>query len=136
MSANVSPIFVGTPRNSYITTGTAANALLDGTGTVATAFTAGANGSKVEQVTLWNLGTNVATVVRFFINNGSTNTTAANNSLVNEIAWAANTINQTLSSTPIIWQANLYLPANYKLNVTIGTAVAAGIMVNAQGGDF
>lgn len=136
MSANTAPIFVGTPRNSYINTGTTANTLFDGTGTVATVFTAGSNGSKVETVNLLNLGSNVATAVRFFINNGSTNATAANNALVNEITWATNSASQVAASTPVSWNANLYLPAGYKLNVTIGTAIASGIMVQAQGGDF
>lgn len=136
MAANTTPIFVGTPRNAYITTGTTANTLFDGTGTVATVFTAGSNGSKVETVNLWNLGTNVATVVRFFVNNGSTNATAGNNALIQEITWATNTASQVAASTPVSWNANLYLPAGYKLNVTIGTAVASGVMVNCQGGDF
>ncbi len=136
MSANTSPIFVATPRNSYISTGTTANTAFDGTGTVATVFTAGANGSKVETVSLWNMGSNVATVVRFFINNGSTNATAGNNALLNEVTWATNTASQVAASTPVQWQANLYMPAGYKLNCTIGTAIASGIMVESQGGDF
>src|SRR5271166_5139138 len=121
MSANTAPIFAIAPRASYISTGVNANTALDGTGTVATAFTAGTNGSKIETVYLWNLGTNVASVVRFFINNGSTNATAANNALVQEVAWAINTLTQVTSSSPVIWNANVVLPAGYKLNVTIGT---------------
>lgn len=137
MAANTTPIFVKQPHIEYATTGTAANTNLDGTGTVVTVFTADAtNGSKVETVTMWNLGTNVTTVVRFFVNNGSTNTTASNNALVQEFTWNANTVSQTAASTPVTWQANLYLKPGYKLNVTIGTAIAAGIMVAAQGGDY
>lgn len=136
MSANTAPIFVLTPHDSYITTGTAANTNFDGTGTVATVLTAGTNGSKVDTVTLLNLGSNIGTVVRFFINNGSTNATAANNALINEITWSTNTASQINAQIPVTWNANLYLPPSYKLNVTIGTAVASGIMVNAQGGDY
>lgn len=136
MAQNTVPIFVGTPRNSYIATGTAANTAFDGTGTVATVFTAGANGSKVETVNLWNLGSNVATAVRFFINNGSANSVATNNGLIQEFSWATNTVSQVAASIPVVWQANLYLPAGYKLNCTLGTAVASGLMVEAQGGDF
>lgn len=137
MAANTSPIFLATPRDSYITTGVNANTALDGTGTVATAFTASAtNGSKIEDVYLNHLGTNVATVVRFFINNGSSNAVAANNALVHEETMAINTLSQVAASVPIIWRANLVLPASYKLNVTIGTAIAAGIMVTAVGGDY
>lgn len=137
MAANTSPIFVKALRNSYITTGTSANTLFDGTGTVATIFAADAtNGSKIENVTLMNLGTNVGTVVRFFVNNGSTNATAGNNALVYEVTWATNTASQVAAVATVSWPANLYLPAGYKLNCTIGTAIASGIIVAAQGGDF
>ena len=136
MAANTSPIFLGTPRTSWISTGTAANTALDGTGTVATVFTAGANGSKIETVSLEHLGTNVATVVRFFVNNGSSNAVAANNTLVHEETMAANTLSQVAKSVDLTWTANKVLPAGYKLNVTIGTAIAAGIQVTADGGDY
>lgn len=137
MAANTSPIFVKAPHIEYASTGTAANTNLDGTGTVVTVFTADAtNGSKIETVSMWNLGTNVSTVVRFFVNNGSSNTTAANNALVQEFTWAANSVVQNAASTPVVWQANLYMKPGYKLNVTIGTAIASGIMVAAQGGDY
>lgn len=136
MPLNTSPVFVGTLRNSSITTGTAANTLFDGTGTVATVVTAGTNGSKIETVNLNHIGSNVATVVRFFINNGSANSVAANNALVYEATMASNTASQTAASVGVQWQANLYLPSGYKLNVTIGTAIASGVLVNSQGGDY
>lgn len=137
MAANTTPIFLKAPNVQYITTGVNANTAIDGTGTVATVFTADAtNGSKIENVSLYHLGTNVATVVRFFVNNGSSNTTAGNNALVYEVTMAANTLSQTAASVPMTWAANLYLKPGYKLNVTIGTAIAAGIMVFAQGGDY
>jgi hypothetical protein len=137
MAANTSPIFVKSVRNSYATTGTSANTLFDGTGTVATVFTADpTNGSKVETVTLANMGSNVATAVRFFINNGSSNATATNNALVSELTWATNAASQVAASTIVSLPLNLYLPAGYKLNVTVGTAIASGIMVVAQGGDY
>lgn len=136
MALNTTPVFTGTPRISYLTTGTAANTNLDGTGTVATIFTAGANGSIVQQISLWNLGTNVATVIRLFVNNGSTNTVAANNALIYEVAIAANTVSQTAASATYIIAPNIILPAGYKINATTGTAIASGVMVACQGGDF
>lgn len=136
MAAGTTPIFLSSPRISGITTGLNANTAFDGTGTVATVFVAGANGSKVEDIFLTHMGTNVATVVRIFVNNGSTNATAANNYLVQEFAMAANTASQTVNSVPQVYRANLILPPTYKINVTIGTAIAAGIMVAAQGGDY
>lgn len=136
MAAGTAPIFVATPACSFVSTGTSANTNRDGTGTVATVLTAGANGSKIETVILQHLGTNVATVVRFFVNNGSTNATPANNTLVHEETMAANTLSQVAASIPVVWRANLALPTGYVLNVTIGTAVAAGIQVTAQAGNY
>jgi hypothetical protein len=136
MSANTSPIFGLTPRSSWVSTGTSSNTAKDGTGTVATAFTAGANGSKIERVLLQHLGSNTATVVRFFVNNGSTNVTAANNSLVHEEAFATWANSETTASTSTVWFANLILPAGYKLNVTTATAIASGIQVTAEGSDY
>ena len=136
MPANTTPIFLLTPAVSWAPTGTSANTALDGTGTVATVFTASTNGSKIEKVVLEHLGSNVATVVRLFINNGSANSSAANNSLVKEIAMAANTLSQTAESTRVEIGLDLVLPASYKLNCTIGTAVATGIQVTAIGGHY
>lgn len=137
MAANTSPIFLKQPQVQYASTGTSANTLFDGTGSVVTVFTADAtNGSKVETVTLQNLGTNVGTVVRFFINNGSANSVAANNALIQEISWATNAASQTVGTNPVVWNANLVLKPGYKLNCTIGTAIASGIMVTATGGDY
>lgn len=137
MAQNTAPIFLGVPKVGYATTGTSANTALDGTGTVVTLFTADAtDGSRVEKVKLKHLGTNVATVVRLFINNGSTNATAANNALYKEVAMAANTLDQAAESLEVEVPLDLVLPAGYKLNCTIGTAVAAGIMVTVVGGDY
>lgn len=136
MAANTSPIFGLTPHTVGITTGVNANTAFDGTGTVATIFTAGSNGSRIDDVYLQHLGTNVATVVRFFVNNGSSNATPGNNYLIHEETMAANTASQTAASIGQIWRANLILPSGYKLNVTIGTAIASGIMCTAVGSDY
>ncbi len=137
MAANTSPIFCDSPRSSGITTGTSANTAVDGTGTVATAFTAGADGSKIDEIRLSHLGTNIATVLRIFVNNGATNATAGNNWLIYETTMAANTLSQTAASVQqVIPFSNLVLPAGYKINATVGTAIASGIMVVAKGGDY
>ncbi len=136
MAAGQAPIFCDTPRCSWSAISITANTATDGTGTVATIFTAGADGSKIEDVYINHLNTNIASVVRFFINNGSTNATAANNTLIHEETLAANTYDADTASVPVIWRANLVLPAGYKLNATSGTTVAAGYQVTAVGGDF
>ena len=136
MAANTSPIFTLTPKNWFSSSGTRANTALDGTGTVVTLGTAGSNGSYISKVRLTHLGTNVATVLRLFINNGSTNATATNNILVYEVTMAANTLSQTAASTAVEIPLDLRLAASYKLNCTIGTAIASGIAVEVEVGDY
>jgi hypothetical protein len=75
-------------------------------------------------------------VLRLFVNNGSSNGTAGNNALVKEVAIAANTLSQTAESVAYEIPLQLPLAPGYKLNCTIGTAVAAGVMVHAEGGDY
>lgn len=144
MPANTIPIYPITPKVSWGTV-TAANTAKDGTGTVATAFTAGANGSRIDKIRIRALGTNVATVLRLFINNGSANTTAANNSLVFEKTIAATTLSEVAeladydlmdASGSVKVPPIPFLPAGYKINVAIGTAVAAGLQVTVFGGDY
>lgn len=134
---NTAPICSRVGAISGITTGTAANTATDGTGTVATVFTAdAANGGRVERLRLVHLGTNITTVVRFFINNSLTNATAANNFLFLETTMASNTISQIAASVIQELALAIALPPGYKINVTIGTAIAAGIMVTAIGGAY
>lgn len=144
MPANTTPIFPLTPKVSWGAL-SAANTAKDGTGTVVTVFTAGANGSRIDQIKVRALGTNAATVLRLFVNNGLTNATPANNALVHEITVAATTLSETAALTDndvlISKGDNVtcpipYLPANYKINATIGTAATAGLAVSVFGGDY
>ena len=137
MPQNTQPIFTLTPDVAWGTTTVAtANTAKDGTGTVLTVFTAGANGSYVQRVRFRPAGTNVQTVARVFINNGSTNATAANNILWDEITIAATTVSETTAQSTFEIPLNYALPAGYKLNVTIGTTIAAGLYVSVIGGDY
>lgn len=119
---------------------TTANTARDGTGTMVTAFTADAtNGGRVEHLRFRALGTNVATVARVFINNGLTNATAANNTLYAEVTLAATTLskvaalaNQEIPNANTMPDATgfpIVLPPGYKLNICLGTTVAAGYSV-------
>ena len=137
MAANTSPIFTKAPRSAWVTLSASAVTGMDGTdANVKTVFTADAtNGSKIEDVFIQPTATNTLTVVRFWVNNGSTAGTAANNTLVHEEVVIANTIAQTTAAVANVWRANLLLPAGYKLLAAQG--VATGVMqVTAQGGDF
>jgi hypothetical protein len=145
MPANTSPIFTLAPDIQWGSAdgngGTAgplktANTAVDGTGTVLTVFTAGANGSYVSQLIIRPVGTNVATVMRVFINNGSTNGTIANNSEFTEVTLPATAANAAAALQGIAVPLNFGLPAGYKINVTLGTTVVGGYMPMVQGGDY
>lgn len=135
MVANTAPIFSKAPRADWAPAAvSAANTAKDGTGTVATVFTAGADGSFVQKIVIRPRGTNIATVMRVFLNNGLTNATPANNSLIAEIGLAATTLSETAALIGNELPLNLPIPAGYQLHVTLGTAVAAGFSVSALGG--
>lgn len=138
MAANNVPITPVAPAESWNTTPlVAANTALDGTGTVGLVLTAGANGCRVPRVRVVHRGTNVATVMRFFENNGSSNATPGNNNLVAEETIAANTLSQVAKSIFYDIPINVILKPLYKLNYTIGTAVAAGHSVGCPDcGDY
>lgn len=147
MPANIDPIFSiagdvttngSTGMASLITaaandtTGAGANNVL--------VFTAGSNGSYVQRLR-FKAGTapstnNVATVARIFINNGSTNTTASNNTLYDEIALPATTTSATAGTPTIDLPMNIALPAGFRIYVGLGTAVSGGWMVTPVAGKY
>lgn len=136
MPGNAAPIFSKVAKINWGVI-TAANTAKDGTGTVVTVFTADAtNGSFVQKLIVRPQGTNVASVLRVFLNNGSVNTTAANNSLVAEIGLPATTNSEVAAIAGMELPLNIPVPPGYKLNVTLGTAVAGGYAVTAVGGDY
>jgi hypothetical protein len=136
--ANTAPISPLSPAESWNATPlVGANTALDGTGTVGTIITAGTNGCRVPRVRVVHRGTNVATVLRIFENNGSTNATPANNNLVAEETIAANTLSQIAKSVYYDIYLNIVLKPGYKLMYTIGTAVASGHSVGCpDSGDY
>jgi hypothetical protein len=107
-----------------------------GTGYVTPVFTAAANGSYINQIVAMPLGTNVATVLYVFINNGQTNTLAANNVLYSQITLPASTASSSTAVPAVVTTLGFALPAGYRLLCTLGTAVAAGYKVMVQGGDY
>lgn len=138
MAANTAPIFSSLGDIEWGTTAlTTQNTAKDGTGTVLTCFTADAtNGGFVQRIRFRAAGTNIATVARVFINNGSTNATAANNILYDEITLASTTLSEVAALAVYELPLNFALPPGYKLNVTLGTTVAAGYYVSVIGGKY
>jgi hypothetical protein len=133
---NTRPIYSRSPRIEWGTI-SAANTAKDGTGTVVTIFTGDAtNGGRIEKIRIRALGTNVATVLRVFINNGSANSTPANNTLYTELTLPATTLSETAQLLEQEIAMNIALPPTYKINCTIGTAVAAGYSITGVGGIY
>lgn len=137
MAVNTSPIFSKRGDIQWSPTALlAANTAKDGTGAVATVFTAGADGAYVQRLVARPIGTNVATVLRVFVNNGSTNSVDANNSLIHEMTLPATTLSEVAAQPPYELPLSFALPANYKLLCTLGTAVAAGYELTVFGGSY
>lgn len=147
MAQNTNPIFPLTPVNSWVS-GAAANAATPGvtanttkdltSGTIyGPLFTGKAvDGSRLDFIKVRALGTNVATVVRLFINNGSATGTAANNTLYLERTLSATTVSETSEQPDIILPLGISIPAGYRIYATFGTAVAAGFHLTAIGGEY
>lgn len=160
MAVTATPVFTQTPNvgalNAVLSTAMTNTKAFDGTETAGTAlalvFTAGADGARIDQVMcrlastngLTASGTSSATVVRFWINNGSANTTAGNNIFLGEVAIPATAVTalgtSALTTYPLSLPTNgLNIPGAYRIYA--GTTVAAGgtnigIAVSAFGGNY
>jgi hypothetical protein len=107
------------------------------TGIIYPTFTADTtNGGYVQRMRFKPLGTNVATVARIWINNGSATTTSTNNSLWDELTIVASTASQTSAQPVYEVPLNFALPPSYRLYVTLGTSGATGYDVVTIGGKY
>lgn len=137
MAGNIDPIYARKGSIGLSAPILAANTAMDGTGTVTTAFTADAiNGSYIQKLRFKAVGTNVQSVARIFINNGATNAVATNNVLFDEITLSPVTASSNSAVVAIDIPLGFALPAGYKINITLGTAVAAGWQASAICGDY
>jgi hypothetical protein len=133
------PIFLRVPKIGTTNTLTTASTTRDlTTGVLNVVFRAAStNGSYLDHVRVKPIGTNAASVVRIFINNGSDPTaTYKNQTLFIETSLPATTLSETLALTDISVPLRIYLPPNYNVYATLGTAVAAGWTITAIGGDL
>jgi len=71
MAANTTPVYPITANHSWGTVVTTANNTYDGTGTQVTLITGATYGTDIKGIRLMAMGTNVATVARFFLNNAN-----------------------------------------------------------------
>jgi hypothetical protein len=160
MAVTATPVFTQTVNvgalNAIVSTAMTNTKAFDGTETAGTAlalvFTAGADGARIDQI-MCRLastngatasGTSAATVVRFWANNNSVNTTAGNNIFIGEVAIPATAVTAlgttALTTYPLTLPLNgLNIPASYRIYG--GLTVAAGgtniaIALSAFGGNY
>lgn len=128
------PQYASTP-NVGIGQVSVANTNRDGTGTIATIFTAGANGSRIDAINLKAVGTTTAGMIRLFIYDG------VDARLLTELPVTALTPSGTLPA----WEAQLntnsmsqvlpiILPTGYSLRASTNNAETFNVI--AVGGDF
>lgn len=160
MAVTSTPVFPQTPNvgalNAILSTAMTNTKAFDGTEATGTAmalvFTAGSDGARVDQVVCrlastngaTASGTSSATVVRFWLNNNSVNTTATNNIFLGEVAIPATAVTALGTSALTVYSltlpvGGLNIPASYRIYA--GTTVAAGgtniaIAVSAFGGNY
>lgn len=157
MPANTSPIFALTPdlgvAGVKLTDAMTNTKAFDGTestgNAMALVFTAGTNGSAIDTIQCSYTstagatasGTTTLTLIRIWLNNGSTNITATNNILFAEVAMPAQTVTALGTSVlPVYTITNVpVLPSGW--NIYAGLTVAVGgtncaIQVAAFGGDY
>lgn len=134
MAQNTAPIYGLFPKSGWCTLVTG-NTAKDGTAGTSVLFTAHATaGGYLERVFIKPLGSTVtASVVRFFLNNGSTSGTAANNSWFRDWALPAATNSEVASMQGYELMFNLPLDPGYTIIAVLATTVTAGWQLTASG---
>ena len=121
--------YASTPRGAFAQVSTA-NTNRDGTGTLATVFTAGSNGSRVDDIWIVGTGTTTAGVVRLFLNDGT------NSRLWREIIVTAITPSTTVQVfSAAFYEQALILPNGWSLRASTQIAETFNVIVS-RAGDF
>lgn len=139
MAANKAPIFTLTP-NCPVVAVAAANTARDGSGTLVTLFTAGADGSRIESITFTSAQATAAAssamVGRVFL----TDNAGANPRLINEVVIATATPSDTVvgATSTITYTDGLIIPTG--CIVKVAQSIYAGVQdqmhVIAKGGNY
>ena len=121
--------YASTARTA-IAQATSANTNRDGTGTIATVFTAGASGSRIDDVTITAVGTTTAGMVRLFLHDGT------NARLLREVAVSAITPSGTVAAfTASLTNLALVLQSGWSLRASTHNAETFNVCVT-RAGDF
>ncbi len=125
MAVNNDPVFGKTPKHAAAAV-SAANTNLDGTGTITTLLTAGADGAIVTSLKCWATATGTAKRCNVFVSTDGGTTWKLHESQL----MAAYTVADTTVQTPVTFvdkadpNAAIILPASAKIGVTIMVAEA------------
>lgn len=143
MAANLAPVYTkkgnltangGTTMVSGMVTATG-----DYTGVSANhvlAHTAGADGSFIKKIKFIATGTNTASVARIYLNNGSSNTTAANNMLIGQLSLPGTTAINTAATVEPEYVMEMMIPPTFRIYIGLGTTVAASWVPCCVAGDY
>jgi hypothetical protein len=125
---STTPQFASTVKTGVVSIGTADTSRTAPTN-VGTLFSAGSNGSRVDEIDIVATGTTTSGVVRIFVYNGSTYY------LLREVLVSAITPSTTVAvfSSTLVF-SNLVIPTSYSIRVTTNNAET--FHVTAFGGDF
>lgn len=127
-----SPAFIATAKIGAGSVSTA-NTNRDGTGTIATIFTAGASGSKINEIVLKATGDPADSIVNIFIYDGSSYWLFDEFDLGDPAAASTTVTGYRASRT----YENLVIPSGYSIRASITVALTSGVVnVIALGGDF
>jgi hypothetical protein len=133
MALSNTPVFVQTPK-AFAANVATANTARDGTGTIATLFTAGADGSLVTSLRAFGFGTVSAAVLILWLSLDGGSTWK----LMDEKALASYTASNTTAQSGVTFvdktnpDAAIRLPANAVLGMSI-TVVGSSVGVHAIG---
>lgn len=125
----VQPQYAATPRAALGQVSTA-NTARDGTGTIATVFTAGASGSRIDDIAITATGTTTAGMVRLFLHDGT------NARMLQEVSVGAVTPSATVQAwTQQLLNLALILPSGWSLRASTHNAETFNVTVT-RAGDF
>lgn len=121
--------YAATPKTAVAQVSTA-NTTRDGTGTLATVFTAGASGSRIDDIAIIATGTTTAGMVRLFLHDGT------NARLWREVAVSAITPSGTVSPfSSLLGNVALVLQTGWSLRASTHNAETFNVLVT-RAGDF
>lgn len=121
--------YAATPKTAVAQVSTA-NTNRDGTGTLATVFTAGTSGSRIDDIAIIATGTTTAGMVRLFLHDGT------NARLWREVAVSAITPSATVSPfSSLLGNLALVLQSGWSLRASTHNAETFNVLVT-RAGDF